>query len=56
MLSGKQPDKPPERTPDRPPASIKPVKRKIGEAPGNLRRREAWYQRRTGGRDKPSAS
>ncbi len=31
------------------PAVIKAVKKKIGEARGNLARREAWYQRRTGG-------
>ena len=41
---------------DRAAASIKPVKKKIGEARDNLRRREAWYQRRTGGRPKRSAS
>lgn len=31
------------------PAVIKAVKKKIGEARGNLARREAGYQRRTGG-------
>jgi hypothetical protein len=41
---------------ERPPTSIKPVKKKIGEASGNLRRREAWYQRRTGEQPKRSAS
>lgn len=35
---------------DPPPPIIKPVKKKIGEERGNLARREAWYQRRTGGR------
>ena len=41
---------------DRPTVPIKPVKKKIGEPPDNLRRREEWYQRRTGGRPKRAAS
>ena len=46
-------DKPP---PERPPAAIKPVKRKIGEGTKNLGRREAWFQRRAGGRPKRKAT
>jgi len=30
-------------------AQISPVREKIGEGEGNLRRREGWYRRRTGG-------
>ena len=46
----------PSTKPDRGPAPIKPVKKKIGEARDNLRRREEWYQRRAGGRRRPSST
>jgi hypothetical protein len=42
--------------PGRSPASIKPVKKKIGEPRDNLRRRAEWYQRRTGGRARPRST
>lgn len=45
----------PEPSP-RPPAAIKPVKKKVGEPADNLRRREQWYQRRAGGQSKRPAS
>ncbi len=31
-------------------ASIKPVTPKIGEGSGNLRRRQEWFQKRSGGK------
>jgi hypothetical protein len=49
----------PRRTPDEhecdqkaepsppPPAKIKPVKERVGESAGNLRRRQAWFRKRT---------
>jgi len=54
--SANEPPDDKENTAERPPVSIKPVKKKIGEAPGNVRRREAWYQKRTAGRPDRSAS
>ena len=33
---------------DEPNPDIEPVRRKIGEGRDNLRRREEWFQRRTG--------
>lgn len=44
-----------ETRPTRPPASIKPTNKKVGEPPDNLRRREEWYQRRAGGQPKRPA-
>jgi hypothetical protein len=41
---------------ERPRVAIKPVKRKIGEGPKNLRRREEWFQRRAGGRPRRKAT
>ena len=38
----------PGRKPDAgPPASIKPVAKRIGEAKGNLRRRSEWFRKRS---------
>jgi hypothetical protein len=49
-MSEKQPAEPEGAPPpDRPPASIKPVKKKVAEDSENLRRREEWFQRRSGG-------
>ena len=45
---------PANKTPKQLPASIKPVKKKIGEKRGNLRDREAWFQRRAGSGSKRS--
>jgi hypothetical protein len=47
---------PVDQSPKRAPASVKPVKKKVAEGPKNLRRREEWFQRRTGGRVKRPAS
>jgi hypothetical protein len=30
-----------------PPAKIQPVKKRIGEGPDNLRRRQSWFRKRT---------
>jgi len=30
-----------------PPAKIRPVKKRIGEGHGNLRRRQSWFRKRT---------
>jgi len=33
---------------DAPPVKIRPVKKRIGEGHGNLRRRQSWFRKRTG--------
>jgi len=38
-----------KREVQRPPAKIRPVKKRIGEGHGNLRRRESWFRKRTTG-------
>jgi hypothetical protein len=48
-MSEKQPSGPP---PERPPVAVKPASKKVGEDAKNLRQREEWFQRRTGGRPK----
>jgi hypothetical protein len=55
-MGEKPTDESSERAPAPSPASVKPVKKKVAEGPDNLRRREAWFQRRTGGRVKRPAS
>lgn len=44
------------RSPERPPVAIKPVRKKVGEGPKNLRQREEWFKRRTSGQPKRRAT
>ena len=41
-------EKPKPEDEKKPPRPV-PVPRKIGEAPGNLRKRERWFRKRSGG-------